>query len=130
MENNELYFKENDGLLFNILSCFRNGEKLTLKKIVSTGESIDFDIISLNDINEGLSRFESCNLIEIKDGRIYFKDIFKTFDKENHKRFESIINKQVRYRQIFKNLRINNVVHYKIYFEEHEYLEIISKLSY
>ncbi len=97
------FFKESDGLLFNILSCFRNGEKLKLKKIVFTGESIDFDIMSLKDINEGLSRFESLDYLEIRDGCIFFKEKFKAFEKNNKQRFENMIDKQVRYRCIFKN---------------------------
>ncbi len=124
------FFKESDGLLFNILSCFRNGEKLKLKKIVFTGESIDFDIISLKDINEGLSRFESLDYLEIREGRIFFKEKFKAFEKNNKQRFENMIDKQVRYRDIFKNLKITKKVEYKIYFEESEYNQMINNLPY
>lgn len=131
MENEKkIFFKEIDGLLFNILLCFKNGEKLRLKNIICTGESINFDVISLKDINEGLSRFESLEFIEIREGRIFFKDKFRIFEENNKQKKENIIDKQVRYRQIFKNLEINKVINYRIYFEESEYIQIVKKLPY
>lgn len=124
MEKN-LFFESSDGWLFATLLCLKN--KVLLKDIISIGNMLNHAIFSLEQINNGLSRLESEDFIEIEKPYIYKKDKAKMFVKKNKVRFESCINEQVRYSNIFSKMSLNHEVIYKKYFTIEEY-EIATKI--
>lgn len=118
-------FDISDGWLLSTLII--SGKKSTLKDIVLIGNAVNHAIFTLGKINDGLSRLESEGYIVFKNS-VYLSDKAKTFDKKNKKRFEPVIDMQVRYSKILAGVPILNKVNYKQYFSDEEYRNIINRL--
>lgn len=115
------YFEKSDGWLFATLKHFSRWEKITLYKIISIGDMINHAIFTLSQINDGLSRLESAKYIVFENCKIKFTIKAKNFIQSHHKRFETSIDEQVRYANIFHSIIIENQTLYKEYFSIQEY---------
>lgn len=87
MNTNIKFFDKSDGWLFTILLYFRNRSKLKIISIIRTGNFLNHAILSLEEINQGLSRFVSEGMVEIKNQRLYWLPKGKQIKKDNHKKF-------------------------------------------
>lgn len=114
-----------DGFLFLILITTR--ENPSLKDIISIGDSLYHDMLSLSEINQGLSRLNAIGLIEIESKSIVVTDEGKSFFSQNKKENEGCIVMQLRYRKIFSTKIIPCKVKYVNYFSETEYYEACKK---
>ena len=66
------FFCLSDGWLLSTLLIIRKG-KLQLKDILTIGNILNHAFFTLEEVNNGLSRLESENYIELKDGKFNFK---------------------------------------------------------
>lgn len=115
-----MYFNDSDGWLFATLKLM-NKRKLNLNSILITGDNLNHALFSLDEINNGLSRFECEGFIEFVGTKMLLTTRAKNFIKTNHKMFESCIDEQVRYRQLFKEIQLQNKIVFKEYFNQSEY---------
>ena len=119
-------FASSDGWLFATLKILENGP-LKLKHIISIGDTLNHAIFTLDEINEGLSRLESEQFIQIGKGKVYFTDKAKAFIKNNRVKFEGCIDEQVRYANLFKEMPLKNKPLYQQYFTPLEYEVALKK---
>lgn len=111
-------FINTDGWLFvTLLYC---GKDTTLKNILWIGDMLDRMFFTFAELNDGLSRLESEDLIKI-GSQITLTDKAKKFEKRHKKIFENYIDKQLRYRGIFEKIPLSNQISYKEYFTQKEY---------
>ena len=113
-------FKASDGWLFATLKCLKKG-KLNLYSILSIGDILNHSIFTLDEINDGLSRLESMEFVQIVDDKFYFTDKAKRFIRFNKKQFEPIIAEQVRYSNLFQKMIITKDIKYMQYFSNNDY---------
>lgn len=125
METNQ-NFEPSDGWLFATLKILENGP-LKLKHIISIGDTLNHAIFTLDEINEGLSRLESEQFIQIRKGKVYFTNKAKAFIQNNRVKFEGCINEQVRYANLFKEIPLKNKPLYQQYFTPLEYAVVLKK---
>ena len=97
------FFCLSDGWLLSTLLIIRKG-KLQLKDILTIGNILNHAFFTLEEVNNGLSRLESENYIELKDGKFSLTEKSKNFVKKNKKHFEGCIDRQVRYSRILSDV--------------------------
>lgn len=121
---NDLFFESSDGWLF---ATIQGSKKLSLFNIISSGDMLNHAIFNLDEINDGLSRLESEDYIEIKGSCVQVKDKSKLFIKNHKIRSEGGISEQVRFSNIFSKIPLSNRVIYKQYFSSEDYGNAIKK---
>lgn len=122
------YFTNIDGWLFATLKLM-NKRKLKLNSILTTGDILNHSVFSLEEINNGLSRLESEGFIEFINNKMILTGKAKNFIKSNHRSFESSIEEQVRYSEMFKKMPLQNETTYKEYFNRSNYDLVIKNYN-
>mgnify|MGYP000038954513 FL=1 len=122
------FFCLSDGWLLSTLLIIRKG-KLQLKDILMIGNILNHAFFTLEEVNNGLSRLESENYIELKDGKFSLTEKSKNFVKKNKKHFEGCIDRQVRYSRILSDIPLSQSIVYKEYFSLKEYERIIQNYN-
>jgi len=118
-------FRSSDGWLFaTIMSARKNP---TLKDIISTGDMLNHSILSLEEINTGLSRLNACGLIRIENKNIIITAEGDLFFSQNNNANEGCIKMQLRFSEIFSKKKIPCAVNYVDYFSIAEHSEAYGK---
>ena len=119
-------FKHVDGSLLTTLII--SGRKSTLKDIVLIFNTINHNVIQLEEVNEGLSRLESEGFVGCKNGKIFTTQKTKNFHKKNKKKLELCIDMNQRYSNILKTMVLEKETQYKQYFSMDEYKKVVNDL--
>jgi hypothetical protein len=121
------YFEMSDGLLFITFIVF-NEKKFSLKDIILTCNTLDHTILSLEKINEGISRLECEEYLKIKDNKGHLTEKGLIFYRNNKRKFKGIIDQQVHYSKIMNRIQLEKQTTFKEYFNTKEYNEIASRM--
>ena len=116
-----------DELLF-ITFVILNKKKFSLKDIILICNTLDHSILSLEKINEGISRLECEEYLKIKDNKGHLTEKGLNFYRKNNQKFRGIIDQQVHYSKILNRIQLEKQTTFKEYFNTKQYNEIVSRI--